>query len=180
MKLMKWMIIPILFTLLVAGCLDEGEKESNGTDQLKTTPSPSPTETPPQTLTPSPTPTVTPSPTQTPTSTPTPVHEPQTYRVYVDSDYGFYMVRHIAEIPRTDLDVRDLKIRLGDTVIWRNDDEDSYRLKIVSKEGLWSAPDGVLMWYGKEFHYTFNETGVYTVSIGNYPKTANQTITVTE
>ncbi|CAD7776276.1 hypothetical protein FHEFKHOI_01903 [Candidatus Methanoperedenaceae archaeon GB50] len=176
------MIIPILFTLLVAGCLDERGGEPNGTDQLNTTPSLSPTETPPQTVTPSPTPTVTqsPTPTSTPSPTPTPVHEPQTYRVYVDSDRGFDKVRHLAERPRTDLDVRDLKIRLGDTVIWRNDDEDSYRLKIVSKEGLWSAPDGVLMWYGKEFHYTFNETGVYTVSIGNYPKTANQTITVTE
>ncbi|CAD7776126.1 hypothetical protein AIOGIFDO_01894 [Candidatus Methanoperedenaceae archaeon GB37] len=171
------MIIPILFTLLVAGCLDEGEKESNGTDQLNTTPSPSPTETLPQALTPSPTPTVTPSPTQTPTSTPTPVREPQTYRVFVDSDYGFYMVR---PRPRTDLDVKNLKIRLGDTVEWENDDSYDYRLEIVSKEGLWSAPDGVLVMNGKRFSYTFNETGVYTVSIGNYPKTANQTITVTE
>lgn len=171
---MKWMIIPTLFVLLVAGCVDDVEEQPNGTDQLNTTPSPSPTETP------APTVTLSPTPTSTPTPTPMPVPEPQTYRVYVDSYYGFLQVRHIADEPRTDLDVKNLKVRVGDTVIWRNDDEDSYRLNIVSKENLWDAVDGVLMWYGKELQHTFNETGVYTVLIGNYPKTQNQTITVTE
>jgi len=173
MKLMQRMIVPILFILLVAGCVDEVEEQPDA-GQLNTTPSPSPTETPTPTVTPSLTPTLTASP------TPTPAQEPQTYHVYVDSYYGFLQVRHIADEPRTDLDPKDLELRVGDTVIWRNDDEDSYRLNIISGENLWDPIKGVLMWYGKEFHHTFNEPGTYTVSIGNYPKTQNQTITVTE
>jgi len=169
MKLMKWMIVPVLFTLLVAGCVDEVEEQPDA-GQLDTTPSPSPTETP--------TPIATPL--LTPTSTPTPAQEPQTYRIYVDSYYGFLQVRHIADKPRTDLDVKNLEIRVSDTVIWRNDDVDSYRLNVISGEKLWDPVDGVLMWYGKEFHHTFTNPGTYTVSIGNYPKTRNQTITVTE
>jgi len=113
------------------------------------------------------------------TVTPTPAHEPQTYRIFVDSYYGFSQVRHISDKPRTDLNPKNLGIRVGDTVIWRNDDEDD-RLDIVSNEGLWDSVAGVLMWYGKEFSHTFKNKGAYTVTISNYPKTADQTITVSE
>jgi len=77
------------------------------------------------------------------TVTPTPAHEPQTYRIFVDSYYGFSQVRHISDKPRTDLNPKNLGIRVGDTVIWRNDDEDD-RLDIVSNEGLWDSVAGVL------------------------------------
>ncbi|OYT63128.1 hypothetical protein B6U67_03495 [Methanosarcinales archaeon ex4484_138] len=189
MKFMKWMIVPVLLTLLVAGCVDKVEEQPNESDQLNATPSLSPTETLAPTVTPSLTPTLTASPTPTatpsltPTPPPTPEQEPQTYRVYVDSDYGFGTVRHVADRPRTDLDPRNLEIHIGDTVIWRNDDDSynyGYRLDIVSREGLWDPVDGVLMHYGKELHHTFNEPGVYTVAIKKHPKTQNQTITVTE
>jgi len=189
MKLMKWAILLILLVLLTAGCVDKTEKTEQTPTPIVTetvTPAPVATETETPTSTPTAMSTTMQTPAATPETTPiiTPAPEPQTYRVDADSYYGFLRVRHLyTDNPRTDLDIKNLKIRVGDTVIWRNDDDDSYRLDIVSGEGLWNLstrPDSALMWYGREFHYTFNEPGVYTVAIGNYPKTREQTITVSE
>ncbi|CAD6492540.1 MAG: hypothetical protein DIAAKJNI_00317 [Candidatus Argoarchaeum ethanivorans] len=155
MKLMNKVVLLIVLVMVcfVGGCVDKTEKEV--------------------------TPTTTETPTVTPTVTPTPPHEPQTYHIFVDSWRGFSQVRHISDKPRTDLDPKNLSIRVGDTVTWRNDDED-YRLNIVSNEGLWEPVAGMLMWYSKEFSHTFKNKGVYTVAISNYPKTKDQTIIVSE
>ncbi len=161
MKLMNWIVFLIVLAMVcfAGGCVDKTEKA----------------------VTPIATETATPTVIVTPTVTviPTPAHEPQTYRIFVDSYYGFSQVRHISDKPRTDLNPKNLSIHVEDTVIWRNDDED-YRLDIANNEGLWDPVTGVLMWYGKEFSHTFKNKGTYTVTISNYPKTENQTITVSE
>jgi hypothetical protein len=176
MKLVTWTVF--LLILLTAGCIEDTEKTQQtpiATETITETPivteTPLVTETPIITETP-------PAITSTPEVTPTP--EPQTYIVFVDSDYGFFRVRHLSDEARTDLDVNNLAINVGDTVIWRSDDE-NYRVDIVSNDGLWNLttrPDSALMWYRKEFRYTFNEPGVYTISVGGYPKLKNQTIVV--
>ena len=179
MNLMNKVMLLIVLAMVcfAGGCVDETETEvtqstpinisvntSPGVDEAEEVATPTTTETP--------------TPTVTPTVTPTPAHEPQTYRIFVDSYYGFSQVRHISDKPRTDLNPENLSIRVGDTVIWRNDDEN--RLDIISNEELWDQVDGVLMWYGKEFSHTFKNKGVYTVTISNYPKTKDQTIVVSE
>ena len=165
---MNWIVFLIVLVMVcfTGGCVDKTEKVVT----------PATTETTTPTVTVTPTATVTPT---TPPVTPTPLHEPQTYYIFIDSYHGFSKIRHISDKPCTGLDPRNLNVYAGDTVIWRNDDKD-YRLDIVSNEGLWDPVDGVLMWIGKEFSYTFKNRGVYTVRISNYPKTADQTINVSE
>lgn len=141
-----------------------------------------------------PTPTVTPTviktlqPTAVPTTyipTPTsaPVLElPVKYRVWIDSDYGFYRIRAIQEnytlqLP-PDLDILNITIRVGDSVRWINDDSYDFPLTVVSNEGLWTGRTGLMRYQGERFEYTFNKTGIYTFSIREYPRIQQQKITV--
>ncbi len=141
-----------------------------------------PTPTPTATATTQPTVFPTQSPTPTLTVSPTPSLEPIMYRVWVDSDYGFYQVRAIQGNSSYDLpagfDILNFTIHAGDSVRWINDDSYDFPLTIVSNDGLWSGRTGLLRYQTEEFDYTFNMTGTYTFSIGEYHDLPNQTITV--
>jgi len=140
------------------------------------------------------TPTVTPTPTMTPLPTavatiyiPTPT--PSTaaaghvkYIVWMDSDYGFYRIRavrenHTLQLP-SDFNLLNFTINIGDKVRWMNDDSYDFPLTVVSKEGLWTGRTGLTRYQGEHFEYIFNKTGIYTISIGEYPLLPNQTIMV--
>ncbi len=143
---------------------------------------PAPTPTPTQTATAQPTVSPTQSPTPVLTATPTPNLEPIMYRVWVDSDFGFYMIRAIKGNTSYDLpagfNILNFTIRIGDTVRWINDDSYDFPLTIVSNEGLWTGRAGLLRYQTERLDYTFNMTGTYTFSIGEYRDLPNQTITV--
>ncbi|AKB85840.1 Copper binding protein, plastocyanin/azurin family [Methanococcoides methylutens MM1] len=58
-----------------------------------------------------------------------------------------------AAIPNT------LEVNRGDTVIWRNEQEESkYIFEVISEDGLWEEQS---INYGMEFSYTFTEAGTY-------------------
>lgn len=141
---------------------------------------PAPTATP--TATPMLLPTVVPT-TPAPTPVPTPaIGVPINYRVWIDSDYGFYKVRAIQgnsslNLPQ-DYDVLNFTINVGDSVRWMNDDSYDFPLTIVSNEGLWTGRTGLMRWQGERFEYTFNKTGTYTFSIQEFPRIQNETIRV--
>ena len=129
-------------------------------------------------------------PTVTPTifpPQPTPTFEPglpTTYRVWVDSDYGFYRIRAIRgnyslELP-PDFNVLNFNITLGDTVRWINDDSYDFPLTIVSDQGLFTGRTGLMRWQGDRFEYTFNKTGTYTFSIEEYQDIEKEKITVNQ
>jgi len=104
------------------------------------------------------------------------------YRVWVDSDYGFYMIRAIRGNSSYDLpagfNILNFTIHAGDSVRWINDDSYDFPLTVVSNEGLWSGRTGLMRYQTERFDYTFNRTGTYTFSIREYQDLENQTITV--
>lgn len=140
------------------------------------------------TPTPTVTPTIikTPQPTAVPTTyipAPSPAMElPIKYRVWIDSDYGFYRIRAIREnytlLLPPDFDILNLTIRVGDGVRWMNDDSYDFPLTVASNEGLWTGRTGLMRYQGERFEYTFNKTGIYTFSIREYPRIQQQKITV--
>ena len=104
------------------------------------------------------------------------------YRVWVDSDYGFFMVRAIRgnssyDLP-ADFNKLNFTIRVGDSVRWINDDGYDFPLTIISNEGLWTGRTGLMRYQTETFTYTFNKAGTYTFSIEEWPILGNQTITV--
>ncbi len=139
--------------------------------------------------TPTPTPTATETPTPvpttfipTPTPAPTPSLGPVKYRVWLDSDLGFYRVRAIRgnsslNLP-PDFNILNFTINAGDSVRWMNDDSYDFPLTIVSNEELWTGRTGLMRWQGERFEYTFNMTGTYTFSIREYPRIRPQKIIV--
>jgi len=164
-----WIIILILLASIFLGCVG---KQPVTVPLATPTPSPTTSPTPSQT---------TPVPTQTPENTPNPISQIQ-YRSWVDSDYGFYKVRAVKdnasyELP-LDFDTRNFSINEGDTVRWINDDMYDYSLTLVSNEGLWTGETAFLEYQGLRFEYTFNQTGIYTFHIKEFPKIAPQKITV--
>lgn len=140
-------------------------------------------------VTPTPTPTITPTvaPTPAPTPSPTPMITPMPgmpvkYIVWMDSDFGFYRIRAVQgnssiTLP-PDFDILNFTINVGDKVKWMNDDSYDFPLTIVSNEGLWTGRTGLTRYQGERFEYTFNKTGTYTFSIGEYPRIPNQKIIV--
>ena len=161
-------IFVILLSLIFLGCI--GQKPAG---------TPIPTATPTSTATAQPTVIMTtPQPTQAPDTTPKPF--PITYRVWVDSDYGFRIVRALngseSFILPSDFDRFNFTINVGDTVRWINDDLYGYKLTIVSAEGLWANQT---MRYNKSFFdHTFNNSGNFTVYILEKPAKPRQRIIV--
>ncbi|KCZ73566.1 hypothetical protein ANME2D_00637 [Candidatus Methanoperedens nitroreducens] len=139
------------------------------------------------TATPSPTatiePTITPTYTPTPAPTPEPVPEAAvTYIVWIDSDRGFYKARAIEdttylELP-ADFNILNFTINVGDKVRWVNDDIYDFPVTVASNEDLWTNRTGYLRWREDKFEYIFNNTGIYTFYIQEYPRRPQQKITV--
>lgn len=119
----------------------------------------------------------------TPTSTPSPTAlEPVMYRIWIDSDYGFYRVRatrddSTIELP-SDFNILNFTINVGDSVRWINDDSYDFPVTVISNEGLFSNRTGLLRYQYDRFDYRFNERGTYMFSIREYPGIPNQTVLV--
>ncbi len=148
-----------------------------------------PTGTPAPTAKPAATETIaqTPVPTISTTATPTILPSPGTrlpvrYRVWIDSDLGFYMVRAIRGNITLDLppgfQILNFSIKVGDKVRWINDDSYDFPLTLVSNESLWTGRAGLMRYQGERVEYTFNKTGTYTFSIQEFPRIKQQKITV--
>jgi len=142
---------------------------------VPTEPAGTPAPTPPAT----PTVTATVKPTYTPAPLPTPSPAirksfPVTYKVWIDSDYGFVKARAVngtTNVPLpSDFDILNLSINVGDRVIWINDDSYDWPLTVISREGLWTNRSGYLRYNYQKFGYTFNKSGTYTVSIKEYSR----------
>lgn len=163
-------VVLVIISLFFLGCV----KPQVGT--------PTPTVTLTATETLLPTIPATSTPTPTPALTSTPVVGPIKYRVWIDSDFGFYRVRAIIgnstlDLP-SDFNILNITIKVGDSVRWINDDSYDFPLTIVSNQGLWTGRTGLMRYQGERFDYTFNKTGAYTFSIEEYPRIENQTIAV--
>ncbi|HEY9205567.1 MAG TPA: hypothetical protein VIO58_06555 [Candidatus Methanoperedens sp.] len=168
MTKIKLILTIAILSAVLAGCIKPTEPVG--------TPVPTPT----ATLVPTVVPTYTPIP--TPTLAPTPkALFPLTYKVWIDSDYGFRLVRAIngtTYIPLpSNFDRFNFAINVGDKVIWINDDSYDFPLTIISNEGLWDNKTGYMRYNSSQFGYTFNKTGTYTVYIKEYRKN-QQNITV--
>jgi hypothetical protein len=145
------------------------------------TPTPTATPTTTETVKPTVVPTI-PSPTPTPTPAPTPKLFPITYKVWIDSDRGFYIVRAVngttyVALP-SGFDRLNFTINSGDKVRWINDDSYDFPLTLISNEGLWTGRTGLMRYNNTFFEYTFNKTGTYTFSIKEFQRIQNQTIIV--
>jgi len=161
-------IFVILLSLIFLGCV--GQKPVG---------TPTPTATPTATATPEPTVVVTtPQPTQVPVTTSKPY--PISYRVWVDTDYGFRIVRALngseSYILPSNFDRFNFTINVGDKVRWINDDRYGYKMTIVSAEGLWE--NQTMRYNNSFFDHTFNESGNYTVYIQEKPTKPHQRIIV--
>ncbi len=159
-------VVIVIISLFFLGCVNP--------------PAPTPTATPTATAQPTVFPTQ--SPTSAPTATPALSLEPVMYRVWVDSDYGFYRARAIRGNSSYHLslgfNILNFTIHAGDSVRWINDDSYDFPLTVVSNEGLWSGRTGLMRYQTERFDYTFNRTGTYTFSIREYQDLENQKITV--
>lgn len=102
---------------------------------------------------------------------------PNSYRVYIDEDYGFYRIR--STIPNTDMTLDRINIFVGDKISWINDDSRDFPLTIISKDGLWDNSSGILKYNYRHVDYTFNKTGSYDFMVKESRKNKNMTITVT-
>lgn len=124
----------------------------------------------------------TPAPIPTPTPVPTPKLFPIAYKVWIDSDRGFYLVRALngtmyIQLP-SDFSRLNFTIYVGDKVKWINDDSYDFPLTLISNEGLWAGRTGLLRYNNTFFEYTFNKTGSYTFSILEFPRIQHQRIVV--
>lgn len=162
MKFVK--LIPVVVLLFLSGCVQP---------QVPPATTPTATETPQVTVAPSPTP--------TPALLPAAM-EPVMYRIWIDSDYGFYRVRATRDDSTIELspgfNILNFTINVGDSVRWINDDSYDFPVTVISNEGLWSNRTGLLRYQTDRFDYRFNERGTYTFSIREYPNIPNQTIIV--
>lgn len=167
MKINKLILVVIvIISLFFLGCVKP--------------PAPTPTATPTATVQPTVFPTLSPTPALT--ATPAPSLEPVMYRIWVDSDFGFYRIRAIRgnssyELP-AGFNILNFSIHTGDSVRWINDDSYDFPLTVVSNEGLWSGRTGLMRYQTERFDYTFNRTGTYTFSIREFQDLENQKITV--
>lgn len=104
---------------------------------------------------------------------------PDTYKVLVDGYYGFYRMYDVntgEEIINEEYEDKTLRIRIGDTVIWSNEDPVEY-FTVMSDPQLWTYRVGFLH-PGKRFNYTFNRYGMYYVYIQQRLELSHQIIIV--
>ncbi len=150
---------------------------------------PQPAGTPTPTAAPTATATVEPTvvaytPTPVSTTAPTTKVFPITYKVWIDSDYGFREVRAVngtTNVPLpSNFDDLNVTINTGDKVIWINDDSYDFPLTVVSNEGLFTNQTGRLRYRETRVEYTFNRSGSYTFFIKEYPRIKNQKIFVNQ
>lgn len=105
-----------------------------------------------------------------------------TYRVLVDGYNGFYRIYRIydvrtsEEITYTEYDNNTLNIRVGDTVIWSNEDPVEY-LTIVSIPKLWENRTSYIR-TAKIFSHKFNKVGKYDIYIRQHQDLPHQKIVV--
>ncbi len=100
------------------------------------------------------------------------------FRVYVDSDYGFYRVLDMTSHNSSGYTNHTLTINVGDTVEWMNDATPDERLTILSKDELWSNTSALLRWNYQKYNYTFTTPGIFNFSIKEYPRVKAMTISV--
>lgn len=161
MEKIKLVLIILIVSLFISGCVDE-----NGD------------------VTPVPTPVVTETPVSTPVVTavstpePTPVRIQITYKVDIDDVRGFYRVRAVDSTLPFDYTNMTLAINAGDKITWVSDSEDSYTMTVVSEEGLWDNQSAILRRAYQEFSYTFTNSGEYGVYIKEYARIRHQKIIV--
>ncbi len=164
-------IMLIILSSVLLGCV--GKQVSTPTATPTATGTAMPTVVPP-------TPSTTPTPTPTPASTPRLF--PVFYKVWIDSDRGFYLVRALNGttyiVLPSSFDRLNFTIYVGDKVRWINDDSYDFPLTLISNEGLWTGRTGLMRYNNTFFDYTFNKTGTYTFSIKEFPRIHNQTIIV--
>jgi len=84
-----------------------------------------------------------------------------TYRVFVDKEFGFFGVRSNNTTELVSYSNRILYVDIGDKVVWDNYVITNERISIISDNKLWSDTAAVLGWNTKIFSYTFNKTGTY-------------------
>lgn len=88
----------------------------------------------------------------------------ETYRVFVDKEFGFFGVR-ASSVNITEYQNKTLFINVGDKVEWQNFVITDERVTIVSDNKLWNESESVLSGNYKMFGYTFNKSGTYRVHI---------------
>lgn len=91
------------------------------------------------------------------------------YRAAIDQYHGFYRVYNATSGKVVAYQGEDLNIYNGDTVLWMNDAVPDTRFTIISEQQLWDDNSADLKWAYKQFIYTFNESGIYSVYIRQYP-----------
>jgi len=127
----------MIISIFAAGCVDNGSDEDG-------TATPTAIETVTQTATETVIQTQTAQPTQE--VTPTVTSEPEWINIRI-MNYMF--------IP-----VGDKEINVGDTIEWRNREDNKRARYLVNENGIWDNEQ--YLTYMKRVNYTFNETGVYT------------------
>jgi hypothetical protein len=105
------------------------------------------------------------------------IKDPVKYRILIDQKYGFFRSYKMQDNLLGDeiypenrtpkyQESRTLNISKGDTVTFVSDVIPGIiHMTIVSKEKLWSNKNGTLLHSGKEFSYTFNNSGIYNIYI---------------
>lgn len=104
---------------------------------------------------------------------------PDTYKVFVDGYHGFYRVYSVntgEELIGGEYEDKTLNIRVGDIVIWSNEDP-TESFTVTSEPRLWSNKTGYLS-PAKKFNYTFNRTGMYDIYIIQRQTLPHQTVIV--
>lgn len=101
------------------------------------------------------------------------------YKVFVDGYHGFYRVYNVntgEELIGGEYEDKTLNIRIGDTVIWSNEDP-TESFTVTSEPRLWPNKTGYLK-PAKKFNYTFNRTGMYDIYIIQGQTLPHQTVIV--
>lgn len=102
-----------------------------------------------------------------------------TYKVFVDGYHGFYRVYNVntgEELIGGEYEDKTLNIRVGDIVIWSNEDP-TEPFTVASEPRLWSNKTGYLK-PAKKFNYTFNRAGMYDIYIIQRQTFPHQTVIV--
>lgn len=84
----------------------------------------------------------------------------ETYRVFVDKEFGFFGVRSNNSTELIDYSNKTLYIDIGDKVEWENFVASDERVTIISENKLWNNTV-TLGWNYKIYGYTFNKSGIY-------------------